>query len=368
MADYIAPDHTDRLVFRIFAAAVGAAFCWLVLRPLLAPLVLASLAAVIFRPVHHKVERLLGSSNWRSATVSTLLLAAAIGVPAFFLGRTFLAQLRGLLAELLGEQESRSRLAALLKSSFAAFTSGLEAIFGRGVVEGRDLGLQALARIGTSLYERLPEFLGFAGRFALATLVAVLVVFYLFLRGRHLVDWVVDLLPMHADHSRRILERLEGTVQGVFLGALATAAVQGLVGGVGFWLLGFHKAVVWGAMMAAAGLVPLVGTALVWVPATVYLAATGQPGAAVAMLVVGAIVSTVDNLIRPVLIHGRTDISPLLVFLGILGGLRSIGPMGLIYGPLLVACTVETVHIYRELRPSSPLAAAGDGEAAPPGG
>lgn len=346
-------DRADRTVFFVFAAAVAAAFVWLVVRPLLAPLLLAALAVLIFRPVHHRVERLLGRSTLRSAAASTLLLTTLLGVPGVLLTRLFVVQLRDLATEMLAEGETRSRLAGLLDSTLGGAAKLLETAFGRGVVDPRDLALDALARLGGGLYERLPDLFALGGRLALGTLVAVLAVFYLFLRGRRLVDGLVDLVPMRPGHTRRILERLESTVQGVFLGTLATVAVQGLVGAAGFWLLGFQNAVLWGVLLAAAGLVPLVGTGLVWGPAAIYLATSAQPRAAVAMLVIGAVVSTVDNLLRPLLIHGRSDISPLLVFFGILGGLRTLGPMGLIYGPLLVAMAVETVAIYRELRPPS---------------
>jgi predicted PurR-regulated permease PerM len=134
----------------------------------------------------------------------------------------------------------------------------------------------------------------------------------------------------------------------VFVGSLATAVIQGAVGALGFWIAGFQNQLIWGALLAGAGLIPILGTGIIWVPATLYLALAGQTGDALWMLAVGAVVSSVDNLVKPLLIHERAAVHPLLVFIGLFGGLSSFGAMGLLYGPLLVACLTEMVRIYRD--------------------
>lgn len=317
------------------------------LRPLLAPLILAVLIAVIFYPAHRQVERILGRGTVRSALSSTLLLTALIGLPAVKVGQLFLQQAREVLNELIGPGETRSRLSALVVEASSWLSDLLRATVG-GSVEVGDLRSELIRRVGSAVYERVPDVFSQAGRLTLGLLVLYLVLFYLLYRGREFVDLMVEISPLGDGRSRRILGRLEVTVKGVFLGALATALLQGLVGALGFWLTGFENYLVWAAMIAASGLVPVVGTGLVWLPAAIYLGLNAQPGAALAMLGVGVVVSTVDNLVRPLVIHGRAAVHPILVFIALFSGLRALGPMGLLYGPLLAACITEVVRIYRE--------------------
>lgn len=341
------PRRAERTAFLVFLAAVALAVGWFVVRPLLAPLVLAVLTAVVCEPAHRRVERLLGRGSVRAALTSTLLLTVLVGVPAVKLGQLFLDQARTVLNELIGPGETHSRISALVVETAQWATELMRATVGTQMEAGQLLA-ELQRRLGAALYERVPDLLTQAGRFGLSLLLFYLVLFFLFFRGTRVVAATVEVSPLGEGRTRRIVRRLEMTVQGVFLGAIATALFQGLVGALGFWLTGFENYLVWAALIAASGLVPVVGTALVWLPAAIYLLLNGQPGAAVAMLAVGAVVATVDNLIRPLVIHGRAALHPILIFVAVFGGLRSLGPMGLIYGPLLAACLTEAVRIYRE--------------------
>ena len=339
--------RTERTAFLVFFAVVAAVFGWFVLRPFLAPLLLAVLTAVICAPAHRRVERFLGLGTLRAALSSTLLLTALVVVPAVKLGQLFLEQATTVVNELIGPGVTHSRISALMVQWTEWLSDLLRATVG-GQVDAGDLRATLLKRAGTAVYEWVPNLFNQAGRLALGLLLFYLVLFYLFYRGDRALAFTVEISPLGESRSRRILRRLEVTVKGVFLGAIATAILQGLVGAVGFWLTGFQNYLVWAALIAVSGLVPVVGTALVWLPAAVYLGLNGQGGAALAMLAVGAVVSTVDNLLRPLIIHGRAAVHPVLVFLAVFGGLTSLGPMGLIYGPLLAACLTEVVRIYRE--------------------
>ena len=259
----------------------------------------------------------------------------------------FLVQARELLAQFLGKEENRSRIVDLL-NQLTDWLSQAAMAFGGGTVNVSELLRDTLRKIGLAIYERLPDVVGLGGRVLLGALVLYVVLFMLLLRGHQLVDLMVELSPLGARHNRRILSRLEATINGVFLGSLATAVAQGSLGALGSWLLGFENNVVFGVLLAAAGVVPVVGTGIIWVPAALSLWISGHPGTALGMVVLGGIVASVDNLIKPLLIHERAQVHPALVFIGLLGGARIFGAMGLIYGPLLVACLTELIRIYRD--------------------
>jgi predicted PurR-regulated permease PerM len=109
------------------------------------------------------------------------------------------------------------------------------------------------------------------------------------------------------------------------------AAAQGTIGGVAFWLLGIGAPVVWGVAMAFCSLIPVVGAALVWVPTAIWLLLSGNITRGVILILVGALgISMADNILRPLLLSGRTSASGLIVFLGILGGVGAFGFIGLV--------------------------------------
>jgi predicted PurR-regulated permease PerM len=331
------PAQIERRAFLAAITVVVLAFSWFVVRPLLAPLVLAVLTAVIAYPMQAWLERSFGGRRVLASLGTLVLLTVVVGLPAAGLSALFFVQAQDVLSEIIAVENNRSRLVGLAHQVVDWLSQLVQATVGDAVDVAR-ISRDAVQKLAAGLYERIPDLFGHL----------YLVVFVLLLRGRELLDLAVELSPMGEDHSRRILERIEATIKGVFLGAIATAVLQGVVGSLGFWLAGFQNQLIWGALLAGAGLIPVLGTGLIWVPATLYLAAAGQTGDALWMLGIGGVVSSLDNLVKPLLIHERAEVHPVLVFIGLFGGLSSFGAMGLLYGPLLVACLTEMVRIYRD--------------------
>jgi predicted PurR-regulated permease PerM len=136
-------------------------------------------------------------------------------------------------------------------------------------------------------------------------------------------------------------------------GVVAVAAVQGVLCGGMFWFLGVPAAALWGLVTIFASMVPFVGTAVVWVPGTVYLAVTGAWAKAIVLAVWGAaVVSSVDNFLRPKLVAGRVRLSGLAMFVAMLGGLQAFGALGIILGPVLFATAAAILALLRDT-PSS---------------
>jgi predicted PurR-regulated permease PerM len=122
-----------------------------------------------------------------------------------------------------------------------------------------------------------------------------------------------------------------------------------------FWLLGVPAAALWGVVTMFASVVPFVGTAAVWVPGTVYLLMIGAWPKAIVLAVWGsAVVSSVDNVLRPRLVADRVHLSGLAMFIAMLGGLQAFGALGIILGPVLFATASEILELLRDAQP--PLA------------
>jgi predicted PurR-regulated permease PerM len=156
---------------------------------------------------------------------------------------------------------------------------------------------------------------------------------------------------MSAEHKRTIMRRLYETLTAVVQSMFLTAVAQGLLAGIGYWLIGnLRFSVFLGVLTGAASFVPMAGATLVWVSATIYLALTGEPTRAVLLALWGAgVVSVVDNLIKPLFIGGRAKLPTFLLLFAMLGALASYGFMGIFVAPVLLALLLSFVDIYREL-------------------
>ena len=155
---------------------------------------------------------------------------------------------------------------------------------------------------------------------------------------------------MGSPRCRRKRATFLGSVtRAVVFGTLLTAIIQGASVGVGFVLVRLPSPVVFGAIAAACSLLPVGGTAFVWLPGAMVLAAQGRWGAAIFLVAWGLLfVGVLDNLLRPLFISGRAEISTLPVFFGVLGGLAAFGPIGIFLGPVLVALALALLGFAEE--------------------
>ena len=156
-----------------------------------------------------------------------------------------------------------------------------------------------------------------------------------------------------------MLDSIAKTMRGALASLLFVPIVQGMLATVGYLVVGLPNALLWGGITTLFGFVPAAGTPLVWVPICIYLFVQGQIWQGVVLMVYGAlVVSSIDNLLRPMFLRGTARIHPLWSFLAILGGLMSFGALGLLVGPLILSLGVSALRIYEMDVLRAPVAAA----------
>jgi predicted PurR-regulated permease PerM len=193
----------------------------------------------------------------------------------------------------------------------------------------------------------------------LATLVDFLVMIvtmaFLFKQGGAFIDFSRKMLPLKEKDKREVFGRLKETTRAIFYGVILTAFIQGIIGAVGWAMVGLPDTVLYGIAMFFSALIPFVGTALVWVPGAVYLYATGSTTSAVVLFAWGLlVVSMIDTFLKPFFIGGRARLHTLLIFFGIFGGMTAFGLKGLFLGPLVIAIAFFLGEVVRrDLLPSS---------------
>lgn len=204
--------------------------------------------------------------------------------------------------------------------------------------------LEYLGSLGGSL------FMGAMG--TVVGFVLMLFLLFFFLRdGALMAARLRNLLPIPKARERQLFEHLGAVTRAVVFGTLLTALLQGTLVGIGFAIVGLPSPVVFGVIAAVVALLPIGGTALIWGPATIVLVTQGRYGAALFLLLWGALlVCLIDNFLKPLLISGRAEVPTLAAFLGVLGGLAAFGPIGMFLGPVILALTIALVRWAEENR------------------
>lgn len=319
--------------------------------PFISPLVLALVLAILFAPLHRWIERKLKAPAL-AAAISVVIVGLIVIAPVTIVAGQLVEQAAA------GALLLKTKLeGGLLQNALAAHPK-IPPVF-HWVVEQIDLrGIAAdltswLTNVSTSFL-----------RGSAMQIVAAVLTFYLlfyFLRDEHdVLRTLRGLSPFTDAETTQLFHRVVDTVHATIYGTIAIGTVQGILGGLVFALLGLPAPLLWGLVMGLLAVMPVLGAFVVWIPAAIFLALDGNWGKAALLAAAGAGVSTVDNLLYPMLVGNRLKLHTVLAFISVVGGLMLFGPAGFILGPLAVVITLLILEILRaRLQPSE--AAPNDG-------
>jgi predicted PurR-regulated permease PerM len=187
--------------------------------------------------------------------------------------------------------------------------------------------------------------------FLLNLFILLFALFFMFRDGDKILDALRHLLPFEKEFEDEMLTESHDLIIASVAVALLIAGIQGFLGGLAFALTGLPGPVFMGVLIAFFSIVPVVGSALIWAPAALWLGFTGHWGKALVVLAICAGVAGVaDNLVRPLLLRNRTRLNDLLLFISILGGLEVFGLLGLVAGPTILAAALGVFRVYTEHR------------------
>ncbi len=342
---------------RLLGAAGLAIIAYLVFKivePFLGPIAWALFLGFLLQPAQASLARLLRGRESASALTLTMLVLILFLGPLTALAIAFArqaAELAGKLQTWLAARQDAT-LADLdqvpvigptlqwLDANLHISTTHVQT----WLVEGSKALFQELASYGGV------AFLGAVGT-VLAFTVMLFILFFIIRDGRAIARLGSTVVPLPPDRREALAQRLASVTRAVVRGTVLTSIVQGLLLGIGFALTGMPAPVVFGVLAAVLSVVPFGGTALVWVPALAMLLIQGRLGQAAGVLVVGVMVSSVDNFLKPILISDRSPLPTLAVFIGVLGGLAAFGLIGLFVGPVIMALVLALLEFARDKHP-----------------
>ena len=188
-----------------------------------------------------------------------------------------------------------------------------------------------------------------AADFVLGLFVMLYLLFFLLRDGSSLSKRIQDAVPLPLKQERGLFRKFAAVVRATIKGSILVALLQGALGGLIFWVLGLHAPVLWGVVMGLLALLPALGATLIWLPAAIYLLATGSIWQGVVLLMFGAfVIGLVDNILRPILVGKDTKMPDYVVLISTLGGLATFGLNGFVIGPVIAAMFIAAWDILSE--------------------
>lgn len=309
---------------------------FLLLRPILISVIFGFVLVFIFAPLYNLIHKKIKSKNLCATIVTTILILVIVtlltllvpvivgeSIKLFTSAQTidFVAPIQNLLKSFEGRQSIAIQADTILHSFITEFTTGLI----------------------NSISNFLKDF-----PIIFLQLTVVFFTFFFVIRDKEdFVEYVKTILPFPKEVQDRLLKATSEVTASVLYGQVIIGFVQGIVAGIGFFLFSVPNPLLFAILAVIAGVLPIVGPFIVWVPIAIFLLVTGNVAAAIGVTIFGVASSVVDNFLRPIIIAKRLRMNSLLALLGVIGGILFFGVIGLILGPLIIAYLLIFLEIYR---------------------
>lgn len=324
---------------------------YLILKPFLSPIFLGAIFSIVFYPVYLKVLKFTKGKKGIASFGVGLLVTIIIIIPLIFLTASIVNEAISLY----------ERIDAAIKTgSYKEILPFLDDATLQNIYQKVNRYLTALqieniflTTLKESSYYGISMLTGSIKNFSLFIINLFLMLFtmyYLLKDSDMIAAEVRSLIPLSENQKERIFSRLKDIIYATIYGTLVAATVQGLLGGIAFWTLGIDSPVIWGVVMGLLAILPMLGAAFIWFPASVILMIQGSYISAAILFLWGSLViSLVDNVIWSWLVSGKARLHPLTTFFSFLGGIIVFGPIGLFVGPFIFALLIILIDIVKEI-------------------
>jgi predicted PurR-regulated permease PerM len=338
---------TGVVFFGLFAIAILWATV-MIIRPFLSAIIIGAILVTVTFPVYKRVRaRFRGSDTW--AAIAMLLgITLLLIVPAVILGLLLIQQANALLPHL-QSLETQQIMERLDLAHRLMWVKRFVPSFDPTTLNPQKLILPVVQKIPGWVAANGGAVIGGIAGVVVGFFIVLLSAFFFYVEGEAILDELAVLSPLPERYDREFASKFKDVIDATFRGQVMTSLAQGIATGVGLAIGGVPAAIFWGAVATILSLLPMVGVAVVWVPATIYLFMTGATGHAIFLAIWGVlVVSTIDNVVRPWAMKGGAQLPAIPLLFAVLGGLQAFGFIGLVIGPLVFSLLTSIVDIYKQ--------------------
>jgi predicted PurR-regulated permease PerM len=328
-------------------AAIALYLSYLIAKPFLSPILIAVMLAIVFHPLHARTQLFFRRPSV-AAGLSTILVLLIVTIPIVLLGISVSGELRTVVQSLREQRGSQGGLSPYLAQRSQSLLKHLGNYVNlsqfdphAALLRWAEQASRYLLSIGAAAVTNLVSFV-------LDTVVVFFSLFFFFREGKSIRQRLSEMPPLNPDQTERLFTGISETMIANLYGGLAVGAAQGILTGLSFWVLGLTAPILWALVTGLASLVPVVGSALVWGPASILLFLGGHWVKALILLIWGAsVVGQVDMVVRPYVVSTRVKVHTLLVFFALLGGVQAFGIIGIFVGPVILSVTLAVLSMLK---------------------
>jgi len=322
--------HSKYFLFALFILLLIGAF--LIVKPFIGAILTSLVLGYIFFPVYKWMNRWIKKPTV-SALLMILILLVVIFVPAFF----FFDMLFTEAATWYGSYQSTD-IAFFFQDHF-------NIVLEETALQNID---SVLGDIQTYVFTEVSGFVFSLPMRIISFIIMMFIIFFVFRDGEKIVNAFKKTMPIEESHKYRVFKKVETTVNSLVYGEIAISILEGIVAIIGFWLLGVSSPVLWGLVVAIVALLPAIGPLVVWLPMSIIMFLQGDIIPGIGVFLFGAIILTLflDIIIKPKVLGYKGHIHPIIILLGVLGGLTVFGLTGIILGPVILVLLILVVEIY----------------------
>lgn len=332
--------HTQ-LTFLNIAIIVSIIFLVIVISPFLSTLILAAILVTGTYPLYEWILKKVKHNAPTAAVITSISIGIIFSIIFFF----FIILLSQEAVSTLQNFDSWIRTGKFNLNDLVAKISKYANI---SPVDITSYIAQSAQSISSTLVSKSTELLKSIAWLILNFFLLLFSMYFLFKDGKYFVQSIEKEIPLPIAYGQEIFQKFKQVSLAMLYGLFLTAILQGLLGGIGLAVAGIRNPIFWGTVMGFFGMLPVGGTAIVWLPASIVLFLNGHYFAGTGLLIWGGlIVAFIDNLVKPIIISKQAKIYPLATFLVVIGGLMLFGLKGAIIAPMVLAALVSFVHIYK---------------------
>lgn len=334
-------------LFFLIAAVFFYLFYALII-PFFAPIAWAAVFAILFFPLYEALLKRLKSRGVTSALVCLIIIVLIIG-PLTYLLAALVNEAYTAVAKV-NEMHRSGELQKYISFDLPwlnAMKEKLSQYYDLSSVDATQLIKDAIDKVSGVILKQTSWFIANATRTVFYFALMIFTMYYFFKDGELIIRKVKRLMPLSANQVNVTFSQLRDVIQATMYGGVVVALIQGTLGGILFAIMGVPSAVFWGAIMMVLSIIPFLGAFIIFLPAGLIMIIGGSYVKGIVIIAVGTLViSQIDNVIRPLLISGRTSMHPLLLFFSLMGGIALFGLLGIVVGPLIAAVFLTLLKIF----------------------
>ncbi len=306
------------------------------LKPILLSIIVGFILTIVFIPLYKRLYKILKSKNLSAALICILLIILVI-IPVWYL------------APIMINQSIKFYISSQQMDFVTPFKSIFPSLF-ESEAFSAEIGsaIQSfITKTTNSMMNSLSNIILNFPTIFLQLLVVFFTFFFALRDSDKLTEYIKSLLPFGKDVETKLFHSSKNITISILYGQVVIGIVQGLVAGIGFFIFKVPNALLLTALAALAGIFPVIGTAIIWVPTAIYFFIAGNTFAAFGIIIFGLISTVIENFLKPIFVSKRTQLNSSVILIGMIGGLFMFGILGIILGPLILAYLLIILEIYR---------------------